>query len=100
MKVQHVPLTEEVKKAKINRIRNGCFLDTLVLVDIQEIVEAGGKKLEIGSVIYRENSEINPFRTVIKIFFKLKKYWKDGFCWGDAISSWINNDFFIRRANM
>ena len=41
--VQHLPIKEQVKKFEINRLRNGCLIDILTSVDIQEIVKIGGK---------------------------------------------------------
>ena len=59
-------------------MRNGYIIDTLTSVDIQEIVEIGGKVVEIyEGVIYRENLKVSPFRKVIDILFKLRQKNKD-----------------------
>ena len=43
-------------------MRNGYIMDTLTLVDIQEIVKIGGKVVETyEGVIYIENFKISPF---------------------------------------
>ena len=52
--VQHLPVKERGRKIEINRMRNGYVIDTLTTVDIQEIVEMGGKVVQIfEGVIYR-----------------------------------------------
>ena len=44
-------------------MRNGYITDTLTSVDIQEIVEIGGKVFQIyEGVFYRENFKVSPFR--------------------------------------
>ena len=54
------------KKIEINRMRNGYITQVLTSVDIQEIVEIGGKFFETyEGVIYREKFKINPFAKVI-----------------------------------
>ena len=57
-------------------MRKGYIIDTLTSVDIQEIVEIGGKVIEIyEGVIYRENFELSPFGKVKdKIFASRQKY--------------------------
>ena len=74
--VQHIPIKEKEKKIEINRMRNGCIIDTLTSVDIQETVKNGGKVIEIyEGVIYRENFKVSPFRNVIgKLFALRQKY--------------------------
>ena len=53
-------------------MRNGYIIDTLTSVDICEIVENGGKVIEIyEGDIYRENFKVNPFRKVIEKLFAL-----------------------------
>ena len=75
---QHLPLEEKVKKLEVNRMRNGYIIDTLTSVDIQEIVNIGGKVIEIyEGVIYREIFKISPFRKVIEKLFGLRKKYKD-----------------------
>ena len=72
--VQHIPIKEKEKKMEFNRMRNGYIIDTLTSVDIQEIVEIGGKVIEIyEGVVYRENFKVSPFRKVIDILFKLRQ---------------------------
>ena len=61
--VHHLPVKEKEKKIEINRMRNGCILDTLTSVDIQEIAKIGGKVKDIyQGVIYRENFKVSPFK--------------------------------------
>ena len=61
--VQHIPLKEKENKIEINRMRNGCNIDTLTSVDIQEIVKIGGKVVKIyEGVIYKENFKVSPFK--------------------------------------
>ena len=72
--VQHLPVKEREKKIEINRMRNGYIIDTLISVDIQEIVKIGGKVIEIyEGVIYRENFKVSPFRKVIDKLFALRQ---------------------------
>ena len=72
--VQHLPVKESEKKIEINRMRNGYVVQTLFSVDIQEIVEIGGKVIEFyENVIYRENFTINPFEKVIDKLFALRQ---------------------------
>ena len=76
--IQHLPVKEKVKIIEVNRLRNGYIIDTLSSVDVQEIVEMGGKFVEIyEGVIYRENFKISPFRKVIEKLFALRKKYKD-----------------------
>ena len=73
---QHLPVKERVKNIGVNRMRNGYIIDTLISVDIQEIVKIGGKMIEIyEGVIYRENFKISPFRKIIdKVIALRRKY--------------------------
>ena len=74
----HLPVKEKVKKTEVNRMRNGYITDTLTSVDIQEIVEIGGKVIEFyEGVIYRENFKTSPFRRVIEKLFALRQKYKD-----------------------
>ena len=76
--VQHIPIKETEKKIEINRMRYGYFIDTLTSVDIQEIIEIGGKVIQIyEGVIYRENFKVSPFRKVIDKLFALRQKYKD-----------------------
>ena len=76
--VQHIPIKEKEKKIEINRMRNGYIIDTLISVDIQEIVKIGGKVVEVyEGVIYRENFKVSPFRKVIDKLFALRQKYKD-----------------------
>ena len=53
-------------------MRNGYIIDTLTSVDICEIVNMGGKVIEIyEGVVYRENFKISPFREIMGKFFAL-----------------------------
>ena len=59
-------------------MRNGCNLDYLTSVDIQEIVENGGKVIEnYEGVIYREFFIVSPFRKVFDNLFALRQNYKD-----------------------
>ena len=59
-------------------MRRRCFIDTLTSVDICEIVEIGGKLIEIyEGVIYRKNFKTSPFRKVIEKLFPLRQKYKD-----------------------
>ena len=76
--VQHLPIKEKEKKIEIICMRNGYIVDYLTSVDIQEIVEIGGKVIEIyEGVIYRENFKVSPFRKVIDKLFALRQKYKD-----------------------
>ena len=58
--VQHIPIKQRVKKIGIICMRNGYIIVTLTSVDIQEIVQEGGKVVEIyDGVIYRENFKVS-----------------------------------------
>ena len=59
-------------------MRNGCNIDTLTPVDFQEIVEIGGKVIQISEgVIYRESFKESPFRKKIDKLFDLRQKFKD-----------------------
>ena len=59
-------------------MRNGYIIDYLTSVDIQEIVNIGGKVVQIyEGVLYKESFKINPFRKVIDILFALRQKYKD-----------------------
>ena len=45
--VQHITVKGKVNKNEVNRMCNGYFVDTLISVDIQEIVKIGRKEVEI-----------------------------------------------------
>ena len=71
---QHLPVKEKVTKTEVNRIRNGCIIETLTSVDIQEDVKIGGKVIEFyENVIYRENFKKSPFRKVIQKLVALRQ---------------------------
>ena len=73
--VRHLSVKEKEKKIEINRMRNGYITQVLTTVDNQEIVEIGGRVIEIYEcVIYRENFKINPFEKVITKFALRQKY--------------------------
>ena len=58
-------------------MRNGYIIDHLTSVDIQEIVEIGGKIIKsYEGVIYGENFEFSPFRKVIDKLFALRQKYK------------------------
>ena len=66
------------KKIEINRMRSGYIMDTLASVDIQEILEIGGKVKEIcEGVIYRKNFILSLFREVIDKLLALSQNFKD-----------------------
>ena len=50
--VQHLPVKEKEKKIETNRMRNGYITDTLTSLDIQEIIEIGGKRLKSTKVFF------------------------------------------------
>ena len=76
--VQPIPIKEREKKIEISLMRNGCIIDTLTSVDIQEIVKVGGEVIQIyEGAIYRENFKISPFRKVIDNIFALRQNNKD-----------------------
>ena len=59
-------------------MRNGCIIDHLTSVDIQEVVEIGGKVIEIyEGVIYRANFKVSPFRKVIDKLFAVRQKYED-----------------------
>ena len=71
---QHLPVNEKVEDIEVNRMRKGYINDTLTTVDIQEIVKAGAKVIQIyEGVIYRENFKISPFRKVMEKLFALRQ---------------------------
>ena len=73
-----LPIKEKVKKVEVNRMRNGYIIDTLTSVDICEIVEIGGRVVQIyEGVIYRKNFKTSPFRKVIEKLFALRQEYKD-----------------------
>ena len=72
---QHLAIKEKLKNNEVNRVRNGCIIDTLTLVEICEIVKSGGKVIKIyEGVIYRENFMKAPSREVMeKLFAPIQK---------------------------
>ena len=59
-------------------MRSGYIIDHIISVDNQEIVEIGGKVVEIYEVvIYRDNFKITPVRRVIDNLFALGQQYKD-----------------------
>ena len=59
-------------------MRIGYIIQTLTSVDIEEIVQIGGKVIEIyEAVIYWENFEVSPFRKVIDELFVLRQKHND-----------------------
>ena len=60
-------------------MRNRYKIDTLISVDLKEIVRIGGKVIKIyKGVIYRENFRVSPFKKVIDEVFELRQKYKDG----------------------
>ena len=75
---QHLPIKEKLRNIEVNTMRNGNILDTFTSVDIQEIAEIGGKRIEIyEGIIYRENFRISPLRKVIENLFALRQKYID-----------------------
>ena len=75
---QHLPVKERGKKIETNRMGNGYIVDYLTSVDIQAIVEIGGKVIEIyEGIIYRESFKESPFKKVIGKLFALRQKYKD-----------------------
>ena len=63
---------------ELNRMRNGYIVDVLTSVEIQEIVEIGGKVIEVyEGGIYREEFEVSPFKEVIDLLFERRQNYKD-----------------------
>ena len=55
-------------------MRNKYIIDTLTLIDIQEIVKTGGKVIQIyKGVIYREIFKTSPIRKIIDKMFALRQ---------------------------
>ena len=76
--IQHVPNKGKIQKIELNRKRNGYIVDTLTSVDLQKIVNIGGKIIEINAgVIYRANFRLSRIRKVIEFLFTLKQKYKD-----------------------
>ena len=64
---QHLPVKGKLEKIEINRMKNGCIIETSMSVDIQETVKMGGKVIRIyEGVIYRDNLKMSPFRKGIE----------------------------------
>ena len=69
---QHLPVKEKVKQHDFNRLRNSFLVESFKSVDMQEIVEIGGRNVQIyEGVIYREDFKVSPFRKVIEKLFNL-----------------------------
>ena len=49
--IQHLPVREKVRKYVIKRMRNGCQIDILTSVDIQERIKMGVMVVEILEVV-------------------------------------------------
>ena len=64
---QHLLVKEKVENTEVNKMRNGYIIGRLTSVDIQEIVDVGGKVIQIyKGVIYRENFEKSSFRKIVE----------------------------------
>ena len=75
---QHLPVKEKVKNVEVNRMRNGYIIDTLTSVNIQEVLKAGGKVIELyQGVICQENFKISSFGRGIEKLFALRQKYKD-----------------------
>ena len=44
---QHLPVKEKIKNIEVKRMRNGYIIDTLTSIDMCEIVNTGGRVIEI-----------------------------------------------------
>ena len=70
---QLLPVKEKVIKMEINRLGNGYITQVLTSVDIQEIIEIGGRVIQrFEGVIYRENFQVSPFEKIIDELFALR----------------------------
>ena len=59
-------------------MQNSYIIDTVIIVDIREIIKIGAKVIEIyEGVIYRKIFKKSPFREVIDKFFALRQKYKD-----------------------
>ena len=75
---QHLPFKERVRKIRVSRMRNGYIIDSLISVDITEVIRTGGKLNEIfEEFIQKENFRVNPFKRVIGKLFEYEKYYKE-----------------------
>ena len=79
---QPLPINETVENVGTNRMKNGCIVDALTSVDVQETVKFGGKVIKIfQGVIYKKNFEFSPFREGMEKMFASKqkskrwRYW-------------------------
>ena len=69
---------KKVKKVEVSRMGNGYNIDTSTSVDSCEIVEIGGRVIEIHhGVNYRENFKISPYRKAIEKLFALRQKYQD-----------------------
>ena len=61
-------------------MRNGCIVDVLTSVEIQEILKVGGRVIEIyEGVFYRKNFKTSPFRKIEeKLFASRQKFKVEG----------------------
>ena len=58
-------------------MRNGYIIELLTSVDIRQIVQIGGKVIEIyGGVIYREKFDPSPFKKVVDKLFAVRQNYK------------------------
>ena len=80
---QHIPVKEKVKNPyknkrleEINRMRNGIIIDTLMSVDIVEIVKCGGVILEVFEGFFCHNLEYNPYTEFFTDMFEKRDLFK------------------------
>ena len=75
--INHMPNKEIVGKLVEYRLRNGSIIDTLTSVDIQLIVEIGGRVIEIyEGVIYDQFFKTSPLKKFIEKLFEIKNKFK------------------------
>ena len=80
---QHLPIKEKIEKPyknnrleEINRMRNGIILDTLLSVDIVEIVKYGFVILEVFEGFFCHNLEYNPYTEFVTDMFEKRDMFK------------------------
>ena len=72
--IQHIPVGEKIKKTEINRMRNEFIIDTLTVVDIQEVVKFGGKVIRnFEGVIHKESFKTSKLRKVFEKLFIVRQ---------------------------
>ena len=67
--IQHLPVKEKVKNIAVNRMRNCFIIDALTTVDIQEVIEIGGRVIRIYEGVFQEYFKISTFNKVAEKLF-------------------------------